>query len=133
METTVFAFLMESPLWTFYKQEKKSYLGLTTGRYNGYVGFEGTLPQSRQGGADYEDDNALDNQITVHGGITFDGKFSKKSGLIPLTNIPEDWYKYRIVGFDCAHWNDTEENCSFEFTKEETLSLLKQIKELINK
>lgn len=67
------------------------------------------------------------------GGITFDGKFDETDSIIPITEIPADWWKYRIVGFDCASFGDTEENCPFEFVKEETLRLQRQMEEIINK
>ena len=112
-----FAFLTVNPLCEDYKK-----IGLTAmscGRYNGYVGIIG------------EDNLSLDNRVIVHGGITFDGKFGGAEEIIPLTEIPDDWWKYRIVGFDCAYFGDTEETCPFEFVREETINLQKQIEQLI--
>lgn len=127
-----FTFLRESPLCDEYR--KMGILGMSCGRYNGYVGIidDAGVPLSRQGGCeDYE--TSLDNLVSVHGGITFDGKFDKGEEIIPLTETPADWWKYRIVGFDCASFGDTEENCPFEFVKQEALSLQRQIEEIINK
>lgn len=125
-----FAFLRVSPLYDEYK--KTGITSVSCGRYNGYVGIINgdSVPLSEIGGCeDY--DNSLDNMVVVHGGITFDGKFGGAEEIIPLTEIPADWWKYRIVGFDCAHLGDTEENCPYEFVRDETTSLQKQIEQLI--
>ena len=120
LETTksmrTFAFLRINPLFEDYKK-----IGITTiscGRYNGYVGIIGG------------DNLSLENRVLVHGGINFDGKFGGTEEIIPLTEIPADWWKYRIVGFGCAHFGDTEDNCPFEFVREETMRLRKQIERL---
>lgn len=112
-----FAFLTVNPLCEDYK--KTGITAMSCGRYNGYVGIIGG------------DNLSLENRVLVHGGITFDGKFGGAEEIIPLTEIPADWWKYRIVGFDCAHWKDTGENCPFEFVREETMRLRKQIERLI--
>jgi hypothetical protein len=127
-----FAFLGINNLYDEYK--RAGIAGISCGRYNGYVGIiEGAgVPLSRQGGCeDYE--TSLDNLVSVHGGITFDGKFDKGEEIIPLTETPADWWKYRIVGFDCANFGDTEDNCPFEFAKQEALNLQRQMEEIINK
>ena len=123
MET--FAFLGINALYDEYKK-----VGISCGKYNGYVGIiDGdSVPLSCQGKHSYED--SLDSKVDVHGGITFDGKFDETDSIIPITEIPADWWKYRIVGFDCASFGDTEKTCPFEFVREETLRLLKQIDKL---
>ena len=129
-----FAFLRTNHLYDKYK--KAGFAGISCGKYNGYVGIIGgdSVPLSCQGKRSYEDyDNSLDSKVDVHGGITFDGKFDETDSIIPITEIPADWWKYRIVGFDCASFGDTEENCPFEFVKEETLRLQRQMEEIINK
>lgn len=129
-----FAFLGINDLYDEYK--KAGIAGISCGKYNGYVGIiDGDgLPLSCQGGHDEDDyENSLDSKVDVHGGITFDGKFDETDSIIPLTEIPADWWKYRIIGFDCANFGDTEENCPFEFVKEETLRLQRQMEEIINK
>ena len=126
-----FAFLRINPLCEEYR--KMGIQGLSCGRYNGYVGIiDGdNVPLSYQGENSNDNRPRLDDMVLVHGGITFDGKFGGAEEIIPLTEIPDDWWKYRIVGFVCAHFRDTEENCPFEFVREETMSLRKQIEQLI--
>ena len=114
-----FAFLAVNPLCEDYKNT--GITEMSCGRYNGYVGIIGG------------DNLSLDNRVVVHGGITFDGQFGGAEEIIPITEIPADWWKYRIVGFDCAHFGDTEETCPFEFVREETMRLKKQIERLIKK
>lgn len=127
-----FVFLAESSLYKGYK--KTSILDLRCGRYNGYVGIiDGDNIPLSYDNSNVNYDNSLDARVEVHGGITFDDRLSKEQSIIPITEIPVDWWKYRIVGFDCAHLGDTEENCPFEFAKEEALRLQKQIEEIINK
>ena len=119
---------MEHPLYKKYGKDLES-KGITMGHYNGYVGFSGKLPNSWQGSK--SQDNMLDDMVEVHGGITFDSSFSEKACIIPLTEIPVDFLKYRIIGFDCAHLGDTAEEWTFERTKEETLNLYKKINKLL--
>jgi len=132
MKKVIFAFMKESPLYRKYGEDPE-FKCISGGRYNGYVGFSSILPNTCQGGADYELEETLDNMIEVHGGITYDGKVSEFTEIIPLTDIPKYWYKYRIIGFDCQHCYDTQDNCTKEYAKKETLSLLRQIREIINK
>ena len=126
-----FAFLRINPLCEDYK--KIGITAISCGRYNGYVGIiDGdSVPLSYQRENSNDSRPRLDDMVLVHGGITFDGKFGGADDIIPLTEIPADWWEYRIIGFDCAHWKDTEENCPFEFVKEEALRLRKQIEQLI--
>ena len=78
-----FSFLRINPLCEDYK--KIGITAISCGRYNGYVGIiDG-------------DSLSLDNRVIAHGGITFDGKFGGAEDIIPLTEIPSDWWKYRIV------------------------------------
>ena len=108
--------------------------------YCGYVGVKDSsmLPRSFQASTFEEIDNdpeydCLDNNIRVHGGITFDGVFPKETPIIPLTDIPKDWNTYHIYGFDLNHWNDNETGIStnFDYAKNEALSMKKQMEELI--
>lgn len=101
------------------------------GNYNGYVAFKEDLPLSWQGGATVKDLEILDDLVDVHGGITFDYKIRENDEIIPLTAIPEDLHKYRVIGFDTAHHLDTAEEWTFEKTKKETLALKEQIEKLI--
>jgi len=131
MKIETFAFMRESPFYTQYEQLKKA--GLDGGKYNGYVGFKAELPTTWTKLAECSEHNVLDNLVEVHGGITFDSNnINKLAAIIPLTDIPKDWYNYRIIGFDCMHCYDTEENCPVQYIKDETMSLLKQIQKLIN-
>ena len=113
----VVAFLAKTSLW---------------GRYNGYVAFKEKLPLSIQGGCDYENEPMLDEYIDIHGGITYDNpSISEKQPIIPITAIPEDFYSYRVIGFDTCHTLDMIEEWIFEEVKNETLNLKSQIEELI--
>lgn len=124
----VFAFLRKLPL-----------AGTTDcGEYNGYVGIiNDILPDSFMSSRDF-DEIELDDLIDVHGGITFDNKNRRneiiwdKEPIIPLTAIPDKWYQYRIIGFDCAHFGDNKELWGFEVTKAETKHMMEQILKLIN-
>lgn len=129
-----FAFLGINNLYDEYK--RAGIAGISCGKYNGYVGIiDGdSVPLSCQGKHSYKNyDNSLDSKVDVHGGITFDGNFDETDSIIPITKIPADWWKYRIVGFDCASFGDTEDNRPFEFAKQEALSLQRQMEEIINK
>ncbi len=130
MEEKVFAFMMKSPLFIKYGENIKK-IGLEGGHYNGYVWFSADLPDSWQSLASFDREDVLDNMVDVHGGITFDSHFLEKTSIIPLTEIPVDFYKYRTIGFDCVHAYDTEEEWTFEATRVETLNLYNQIKEII--
>lgn len=120
-----FAFLREVPNENTY-------------HYCGYVGIiEGNVPLSIQAGADYDDENSLDYKVSVHGGITFDKIFGEKVKsfpIIPLTFIPFEWYKYRVIGFDLMHHGDVSTGISknFKYAKEQALSLMNQINNLNN-
>ena len=125
----VIAFLKWNPF--HHKLFKGDYEG---GEYNGYVAFDKKLPLSWQGGGNYNDENVLDNKVSVHGGITLDRPMEDMldTPIIPLTAIPDpDTLKnFRCVGFDTLHCDDTREFWTMERTKEETLYLMKQIEEL---
>lgn len=75
--------------------------------------------------------NSLDAQISVHGGITFDGTWKEITSIIPLTDISVDWYKYHCYGFDFNHYNDGPIAMNFEYAKDEALAMKRQIEELI--
>ena len=132
----VIAFLMMNPF------HHKLYKGEFTegGEYNGYVAFDGNLPLSYQGsyqgGKSWDDDDALDNMVNVHGGITFDHPMVDllKEPIIPLTPIPDrDTLKtLRCIGFDTLHCDDTREKWTMEATEKETLNLKAQIEKLLN-
>lgn len=124
----VFAFLRKSHLVGI----------IDCGEYNGYVGIiNDTLQDTFMSSGSIEEYH-LDAIIDVHGGITFDNKNRRteigwdKEPIIPLTAIPDKWYQYRIIGFDCAHFGDTKEMWTFEATKAETESMMKQVLKLIN-
>lgn len=62
--------------------------------YCGYVGVkdDSKIPHSIEGDSNMFDDypNSLDAQISVHGGITFDGKWEENTAIIPITDIPKN-------------------------------------------
>ena len=103
--------------------------------YCGYVGIEddSKIPHSIQGDLSIFDDydNSLDAQISVHGGITFDGKWKENTPIIPITDIPKNWYKYHCYGFDFNHCNDESIAMDFEYAKQEVLSMKEQMEKLI--
>jgi hypothetical protein len=124
-----FAFLRKNPLYG-----KKHLRSSPCGKYNGYVGIidrelTPTAPEGLFG--DYI--TASGGIISVHGNITYDSKASgfelPHDGIIPLTEIPHEWWQYQVVGFDCNHWGDTPEKWPFEEVKKETLDLQRQIEE----
>ena len=135
MET--FAFLQPIP-----EHIIKLKKGMNPAKYNGYVAFKGNLPLSWQGAFSqkkavlYNEEDSLDEMVDVHGGITFDmdkeasGEYLKNKPIIPLTEIPYPIEGYRIIGFDCQHCYDDNDNCNYEYIKTQTLSLLEQIKKL---
>ena len=129
----VIAFLMMNPF------HHKFRVGMPTenmgGEFNGYVAFDGNLPLSYQGGKSWDDDDALDNLVSVHGGITFDSPMADilDNPIVPITSIPdpETLKNYRCIGFDTLHCDDTKERWPMEAVKQETLQLMSQIKKLL--
>ena len=87
----LFAFITESPL-----SHNPLFSG---GKYNGYVG----IIEDTTNIVDYTDPRLFDTDyyINVHGGVTFDGTLKPDTFILPLTDIPENWYNYRVVGSDC--------------------------------
>ena len=104
--------------------------------YCGYVGVKDAsmLPLSSEGGGD-ENQHLLDDEIHVHGGITFDGRMNRFEDIIPLTDIPHDWYTYHIYGFDLFHHADIESDMStnIEYAVLETIRMKVQIAALVDK
>jgi hypothetical protein len=131
----VIAFLMMNPF------HHKFRAGFPTkdmgGEFNGYVAFDGNLPLSYQGGKSWDDDDALDNMVDVHGGITFDSPMSGllDCAIVPITSIPdtETLKKLRCIGFDTLHYGDTKAKWGIEAVKKETLRLMEQIEKLLEK
>lgn len=107
------------------------------GYYCGYVGVkdDSMLPDSIQANIAMTNsfDKALDDYISIHGGITFDGYFKENTSILPLTDIPIDWYKYHAYGFDLNHSRDNVEGISmnFDYAKEQALSMKEQMERLI--
>lgn len=102
--------------------------------YCGYVGIKENdkVPRSLQGGGT---GYTLDDEISVHGGITFDGHFNQENSIIPITNIPEDWYTYHCYGFDLNHYNDicSGINMDFEYAKKEVIRMKEQMEALLDR
>lgn len=103
--------------------------------YCGYVGIKdsNSLPDSIQRNTEMLDyyDDSLDDKISVHGGITYDNTFRQNISIIPLTDIPADWYKYRCIGFDMNHCDDELVRNNYDFAKTETMKLKEQIEKLL--
>lgn len=75
----------------------------------------------------------LDEYVNVHGGITFSGKLTNTTPIIPVTRIPPYYHKYHWYGFDLNRHDDAVGGIStnFEYCKKEVLSMMEQIKKLI--
>lgn len=77
--------------------------------------------------------DAIASKLSVHGGITFNGSWSKNTTIIPISNIPDNWHEYTYYGFDLNHYSD-DVNCvstDFKYAVKETIAMQKQIEELI--
>lgn len=119
----IFAFLRKSP---FYDRGLE---GEEYGLFNGYVAFDAELPETFSW-----EGECLDCMVAVHGGLTFDRIIKPEMELIPVTEIPspELWKEgIRCVGFDTAHIDDNAKIWNYQSVRDETLSLLEQIKRLI--
>lgn len=106
--------------------------------YCGYVGvaqeYADLLPLAYISTVSMEHDEAmLDDFVDVHGGITFSGKLTDNTPIIPVTRIPPYYHKYHWYGFDLNRHDDVVGGISnnFEYCKKEVLSLMEQIKKLI--
>lgn len=113
----LFAFITENPL---------SHIPFFRGgKYNGYVG----IIEDTTNVVDYTDHRLFDTDyyINVHGGVTFDGTLQPDTFILPLTDIPENWYNYRVVGFDCNHSFDKNKERPLDYVKEQTISMMNQI------
>lgn len=128
-----FAFLRENPCYG--TRAKK---GCPCGQYNGYVGIvdkEHTPTWHPKAFGSYV--SVSGKIISVHGGITYDSSMGDfeipHDGIIPLTEMPNEWWQYQVVGFDCNHWGDTPEKWPFEEVKKETLHLQRQIEDIAGK
>lgn len=106
--------------------------------YCGYVGvaqeYADLLPLPYISTVSMEHDEAmLDDFVDVHGGITFSGKLTNTTPIIPITKIPPYYHKYHWYGFDLNRHDDVVGGISnnFEYCKKEVLSLMEQIKKLI--
>lgn len=131
MKQKTFAFITEHPSYHNMKEMERNTDNpilkdcCQIGRYNGYVGII-------NGELNIQDYTSIDLygsglEFEVHGGVTFDGHLKKDLPIIPLTAIPVNWSQYRVIGFDCGHDGDNEENCPLEYVKEQTLNLQAQI------
>lgn len=108
--------------------------------YCGYVGvsqeYADLLPLAYISTVSMEHDGVmLDEYVNVHGGITFSGKFTDNTPIIPVTRIPPYYHKYHWYGFDLNRHDDVVGGISnnFEYCKKEVLSLMEQLKKLIAK
>ena len=113
----LFAFITENPL-------SHNHL-FSGGKYNGYVG----IIEDTTNVVDYTDPRLFDTDyyINVHGGVTFDGTLKPDTFILPLTDIPDNWYNYRVVGFDCNHSCDKNKERPLDYVKEQTMSMMNQI------
>ncbi len=108
--------------------------------YRGYVGVKDStnLPPTKCH-IKYRTDNyngsVLDDFVKVYGGIVSDnnGLTPWITSIIPLTNIPKDWYKYHIYGFSTEANKDAgiDYSTNLMFAIEETMNMKKQIESLL--
>ena len=127
MEKKIFAFMM--PV------ENIDYLNMNAAEYNGYVGFNRELITDYTG-YDPIDFTEFPDTVKVQGVIMFDTErgtceFTKRTPIIPLTEIPVDFYKYRIIGFSCQKPTNDGDMYDFESIKDETMFLYDKIVKLI--
>lgn len=103
--------------------------------YCGYVGvaqeYANLLPLAYISTVSMERDKSmLDDFVDVN--ITFSGKFTDTTPIIPVTKIPPYYHKYHWYGFDLNRHDVADRiNNNFEYCKKEVLSLMEQIKKLI--
>lgn len=103
--------------------------------YCGYVGvaqeYADLLPLAYISTVSMERDKAmLDDFVDVN--ITFSGKLTDTTPIIPITKIPPYYHKYHWYGFDLNRHDVVGGiNNNFEYCKKEVLSLMEQIKKLI--
>lgn len=83
---------------------------------NGYV----AVPENHVTyGLDY---NTLEC-ISIHGGLTFSSNYQDW--------MPESVKGMWVFGFDCAHYNDTQESCPKEYVEAESQNLLEQLNKVV--
>lgn len=77
--------------------------------------------------------DAITNKFLSIEMLLFYGKFDKHNPIIPISNIPDNWYEYTYYGFDLNHYNDNKSDIStnFEYAVKETLNIQKLLEELI--
>ena len=77
--------------------------------------------------------DAIADEISIHGGVTFCGTFYEPTPIIPITNIPENWTDYLYYGFDLNHYMDVINGIdkNIEYAKTEVLSMQKQLEGMI--
>ena len=73
--------------------------------------------------------DAIANEISVHGGVTFCSTFSEPTPIIPISNIPDNWDEYHYYGFDLNHYGDdtTGISTNIDYAIKETLEHFKMI------
>lgn len=108
--------------------------------YNGFVGVrnDSLLPPTKKY-LQYRNDNfignTLDSFISVHNGITIDVKIVPWNvSIIPVTDIPKDWWRYHLYGFSLNTNKDKELNINnnYEYAVKEVYHLRNQIEKLLN-
>lgn len=104
----------------------------------GYVGVKDNsmLPKCFQNSGLEETVNGeilLDDLIHVHKGIRYAGTFNCYNPVIPITDIPSDYYKYYYYGFDLSHAGDEEICNDYQYAKAEVLSMKEQMEKLIDR
>lgn len=98
---------------------------ISCGYSNGYVAVPKSHPWF---GKSYVGE--IENQIDVHGGITFSGKFKTTKNLIMINKgdkLPDDYW---VFGFDTMHYLDNLETCNKDFCISETLRLKRQLEKI---
>lgn len=79
--------------------------------------------------------DAIASKLNVHGDVTFSSCLTRRTPIIPISDIPNNWYEYHYYGFDLNHLDDDVNGVStdFEYAVRETLNMQKQLEQLIAK
>lgn len=93
---------------------------IVTGWGNGYV----VIPKGHPAhGKDYDDIN-----IQVHGGLTFSSLADEIMDWEEITKKDSGCW---VIGFDCAHYQDTPENCPRSYVQSQNRKLVKQLNDML--
>ena len=130
----MFAFVIKDTLTNELKQKNSisAFFNIKTtmGWGNGYVAL---AHNHKLYGKDYMD---IEDELNcnIHGGLTYSAEMTgnqilNKGILISDASINRN-ATYWVIGFDTKHYGDTLKTCSREYVIQESLKLLKMLKEI---